>query len=345
MADQRGMTRREVLGAMGKAAAVTVIAIPTITALGGGLTVSAETLPLAADAGIDRAVMLHGKTYLSAWGGYGARPVPGRPSRGAAPPADTPLPAPALAWRKVSGPGDVTFVDPSAAVTTATFSKTGDYVLEVVANAGSSSATSSVNVTVELPPPATPLTPILMAPHTISSPLWKARTKALITSWIPHCVDQINRADIPAGQGDGGIDNFVEAAKAQRGEPYAPHKGYVFSNAWVHQTVEAMSLALMVDAEGDKDILAAQDKMRATLDDWIPKILAARSRTAICRPRSRCATRRGPRRPPAPTAAARSIRTRRLGRSGRIRGRPNIGATTRATPAAISSSRRSITTR
>ena len=31
--------------------------------------------------------------------------------------------------------------------------------------------------------------------------------------------------------------------QAHRGEPYAPHKGYVFSNAWVHQTVEAMSLA------------------------------------------------------------------------------------------------------
>jgi uncharacterized protein len=29
-------------------------------------------------------------------------------------------------------------------------------------------------------------------------------------------------------------------------------------NAWVHQTVEAMSLALMVDAKGDKEILAAQ---------------------------------------------------------------------------------------
>src|ERR1035441_6786965 len=53
------------------------------------------------------------------------------------------------------------------------------------------------------------------------------------------------------------------------------HKGYVFSNAWVHQTVEAMSIALMIDPQGDPEIVQAQEKMRATLEDWIPKILAA----------------------------------------------------------------------
>ena len=31
----------------------------------------------------------------------------------------------------------------------------------------------------------------------------------------------------------------------------------------------------MVDAKGDKDILASQEKMQATLDKWIPIILAA----------------------------------------------------------------------
>jgi DUF1680 family protein len=36
-----------------------------------------------------------------------------------------------------------------------------------------------------------------------------------------------------------------------------------------------MCIALMVDARGDKEILAAQEKFKATLEDWIPKILAA----------------------------------------------------------------------
>ena len=49
----------------------------------------------------------------------------------------------------------------------------------------------------------------------------------------------------------------------------------MFSNAWVHQTVEAMSIALMIDPQGDQEIIQAHEKMRATLEDWIPKILAA----------------------------------------------------------------------
>ena len=49
----------------------------------------------------------------------------------------------------------------------------------------------------------------------------------------------------------------------------------MFANAWVHQTVESMCIALMVDPQGDTEIIQAQEKMKATLDDWIPKILAA----------------------------------------------------------------------
>ena len=113
----------------------------------------------------------------------------------------------------------------------------------------------------------------------------------------------------------------------------AQHKGYVFSNAWVHQTVEAMSLALMVDPQGDQEIIAAQAKMRATLEDWIPKILAAqhpdgylqtaftlrdmRSRRQACRRRRR--------------AVDRPLEPRRA-------------AITKATSPATSSSRRSTTT-
>src|SRR5262249_12254127 len=44
---------------------------------------------------------------------------------------------------------------------------------------------------------------------------------------------------------------------------------------WVHQTVEAMSIALMIDPKNDPDILKAHEKFRKTLDAWIPVILAA----------------------------------------------------------------------
>ena len=193
-------------------------------------------------AGIDRHVILGGKTYLSG----------------------TVKPPEKATWSKESGPGEVTFGDG-----TAQFSAPGRYVLKL--SAGGSFST--LNVTVDMPPPKDRLDVVYTKRYQIDSPLWSARLKAIIVNWIPHCIEYINRTDLKQGQG--GIDNFVEAGKALRGEPHGPHKGYVFANAWVHQTVESMCLALMVDPQGDKEIIAAQAQMKATLDDWIPKILAA----------------------------------------------------------------------
>jgi DUF1680 family protein len=269
------MTRRELFERFGTVAAMSVVAGPFAGSLADGFAVSAQALPLSAVAGVDRVVMSHGRTYLNAWAGYGEPPRRGRGARGAAaaPPPPTPGPAPVTVWSRVSGPGTVTFADPGAAVTTAAFSSPGTYVLQVTADDGETKASSTLTVQVELPPPTRQLMPVVTKRHTITSPFWKSRTKALIVSWIPHCVSQINRNDLT--QGPGGIDNFLEAAKALKGEPHGTHQGYVFSNAWVHQTVEAMSLALMVNPQGDREILQAQEGMKATLDDWIPKILAA----------------------------------------------------------------------
>ncbi|HTL72169.1 MAG TPA: beta-L-arabinofuranosidase domain-containing protein [bacterium] len=209
-------------------------------------------------AGVDRDVMLNGKTYLSGIVKF-----------------LKPNSAPKILWSKSSGPGEVSFADAQTGVTTATFSKPGAYVLKLAAGEGKLVSSSTLNVKVATPPPADRLDVVYTKRYQIDNPLWNAKAKALIVTWIPHCIDEINRTNIPANQGDGGIDNFIEAAKALRGEPHGPHKGYVFANAWVHQTVESMCIALMVDPQGDKEIIAAQEKMKATLEDWIPKILAA----------------------------------------------------------------------
>jgi DUF1680 family protein len=211
--------------------------------------------PPTALAGVDRVVILGGKTYLS--GAVKSLKTDGIKVK----------------WSKESGPGKVTFADASASETTATFSKAGDYVLKLSAERAGLSASSTLKVRAETPPPKERLDVVYTKRYSIDSPLWNARAKALIVSWIPHCIDQNNRTDLREGQG--GIDNFIEAGKALRGEPHARHKGYVFANAWVHQTVEAMCIALMVDPKGDAEIIAAQEKMKATLEDWIPKILSA----------------------------------------------------------------------
>ncbi len=226
-------------------------------------------------AGIDRVAILPGKTYLRGWAGYGDPPRSNqnRAPQNTPPPAAPAGPAPTALWTKDSGPGVVKFADAKALITTATFSTPGAYVLRLTVDNGQSKDSSTLNVSVETPPPAKQLDAVYTKNFKINSPLWNARAKALMVSWIPHCIDQINRTDLT--QGPGGIDNFVEAGKALRGEPHGAHKGYVFSNAWVHQTVEAMSIALMIDPQGDPEILQAHAKMRATLEDWIPKILAA----------------------------------------------------------------------
>jgi len=284
------LSRRALFGTVGKGVAASVVLSPTvksaILAFGEGDVMDA---PVAGSAGGDRITVLGSKTYLRGWAGYGEPPILGRPpvpnqpaqvnyagqpgQAPAAPPPHPDEPTPTGFWSKESGPGTVTFADPKALITTATFSALGLYVLKLTVTNGESTDSSTVHVSVEAPPPARQLEAVYTKNFKISSPFWNARAKSLIVNWIPHCIDQINRDDLTLGPG--GIDNFINAGKALRGEPHGYHKGYVFSNAWVHQTVEAMSIALMIDPQGDPDILKAHEKFRKTLDTWIPIILAA----------------------------------------------------------------------
>lgn len=281
-------SRRALFGSVGKVAAASIVAGPILqTAIlaTSEAEAAAPDAGLAASADVDRINILGAKTYLHGWAGYGEPPVLGRPANqnrqvnyagqeaGAAAPPPPTGPAPTVTWSKLSGPGTVSFADPKAVVTTAKFSALGNYVLKMTASNGQTTSSSTVGVLVEAPPPAKQLEAVYTKNFKITSPFWNARAKALICNWIPHCIDQINRTDLTIGQG--GIDNFINAGKALRGEPHGYHKGYVFSNAWVHQTVEAMSIALMIDPQGDPDILKAHEKFHKTLDTWIPIILAA----------------------------------------------------------------------
>ncbi|HWR37456.1 MAG TPA: beta-L-arabinofuranosidase domain-containing protein, partial [Clostridia bacterium] len=208
------------------------------------------------DAGIDRVVVLGGQTYLT---GKALWLVPTSANR--------------VQWTKESGPGRVAFANAAAPETAATFTTPGEYVLKLTAGRGKEQTVSTLNVYAEPAPPKERLDVVYTTKYAIDSPFWNKRAKALITSWIPHCIEYCERTDLKTGQG--GLDNFIETAKALRGEPHGRHLGYVFSNAWVHQTVESMCIALMVDPQGDADIIAAQAKMRDTLEKWIPIILSA----------------------------------------------------------------------
>jgi DUF1680 family protein len=275
-ANKQDMTRRRMLGTMGKAAVAVVALSPLSDGTLGVGAAQEGAEPLHALAGPDRVVIRPGKTYINSWAGYGVPPWkrrrrwPGQPEE-----AEPTGPEPTVAWSKESGPGGVTFENPKAFATTAAFSAPGTYVLKMVADNGLEQSVSKFTVTVrENDTPSDHIQAVLTKGYKIKDPIWGRQVRNLMVNWIPHCIDQINRSDLELGPG--GIDNFIEAGKAQRGEPHGDHKGFVFSNAWVHQTVESMSVALMIDPQNDAEVMAAQDKMRKTLEQWIPIILAAR---------------------------------------------------------------------
>ena len=210
--------------------------------------------PPVVTAGVDRIVVGEGKTYLAG----SVRSVTQRIQS---------------KWSKTSGPGNVTFGNVGSLKTDAAFTLPGEYLLTLTATEGTLSSSSILKVKVQQPPPEKRLDVVYTRNYKISSRLWNDRSKVLMVNWIPWCISQIERTDLKLGEG--GLDNFIEAGKALRGEPHGKHLGYVFSNAWVHQTIESMCIALMTDPQGDKEIIAAQEKMKATIEKWIPIILAA----------------------------------------------------------------------
>jgi uncharacterized protein len=205
-------------------------------------------------AGVDRSLIPGGKTYLSGV-------------------VKSVTPFYKTTWSKVSGPGNVSFSNADSLKTTAVLTAPGEYILSLTAREGTMSSSSTLKVKVQQPPPAHRLDVVYTKRYRLDSPLWNDRTRAMIVNWIPWCINQIERTDLTLGEG--GLDNFIEAGKALKGEPHGKHKGYVFSNAWVHQTIEAMSIALMIDPKNDKEMIAAQEKMKETIEKWIPVILAA----------------------------------------------------------------------
>ncbi|MDP6546697.1 MAG: glycoside hydrolase family 127 protein [Phycisphaerae bacterium] len=213
--------------------------------------------PPSVTAGVDRVVMRGGKTYLS---GKMQAIGPGDSTK--------------TVWSKASGPGKVAFADAGAVVTTAKFSTAGDYVLKITATKGKLTGSSTLAVKVVTPPPAKQLVLIDTKSYKIDSPLWNSRAKALIVNWIPHCIKMIDDPELKQG----GINNFIDAANKLAGKPHKKHRGYVFSNAWIYNTIESICLAMMVDPGGDKEIIKARKAMKATLEDWIPKVLAAQEK-------------------------------------------------------------------
>jgi DUF1680 family protein len=177
-------------------------------------------------------------------------------------------------WSKLSGPGEVTFDHVDKLQTAAYFSATGIYVLKLTGQLAGLSASDTVQVEVIPLQPLSRLLPVYTTRYQINSPLWSDRVKEQVVHWVPHCMNKLSEPDLK----EGGVQNLIEAGKKNAGKPYAAHVGPPWSDAYVFMTLEAMCWSLTLDAQGDKDILQAQDLIRAKLEDWIVITLAAQEK-------------------------------------------------------------------
>lgn len=174
-------------------------------------------------------------------------------------------------WTMASGPGEVTFDQPDAVDTPVAFSSPGTYELTLTSSDGGPPGTDSVMVEVVSPPAGDPLLEVPTLRFNLDSPLWRHRARALVTRWIPHCIERISDPELK----EGGLNNLLDAAAKLAGKPHGEHRGYVFSNAWVFNVIESMCVALLLDPAGDVEVAEAQQAMRDTLEAWIPRVLAA----------------------------------------------------------------------
>ena len=136
------LTRRDLLSSLAVAAPAMAVAQ------------TAASPSLNVEAGVDRIVVRDGKTWLRGWAGYGHRPRardPWEKQPAQPPPPDSNT---KFEWSKQSGPGQVTFENAHALITTASFSRTGEYTLKLVADDSRSKPSSTLQVSVEQPPPA-----------------------------------------------------------------------------------------------------------------------------------------------------------------------------------------------
>ena len=160
----------------------------------------------------------------------------------------------------------------AAAADTVQFAKDG-YNSKSVGIASLTTDMGTVSMTPFSPVSETPLRPVWYNGVKISSPLWKAAVKRMVTKWIPHCIDQLDNNE------NHGIKLFINAGNKLNGQSYTVPAQDPWANGYVHNTVEAMCLALTIDPQGDQEMITAQTAIRNKLAEWIPIILRAQEST------------------------------------------------------------------
>lgn len=109
-------------------------------------------------------------------------------------------------------------------------------------------------------PPIQGVQPVYMKNYSINNTLWNGRISGLISNWIPYLYNQCNNTNLE----EGGINNFIQAGRKNKGQSYSGHVGYWFSPVWVLGTFESMCYAHMVGGN-----------FTSQINNWLPILLDA----------------------------------------------------------------------
>ena len=100
---------------------------------------------------------------------------------------------------------------------------------------------------------------------------WHDQYRRLVCQWIPHCIRQMESG----GAGEE-LLNLVATGEVLAGKtPSVKFKGCPWSDAYVYNTMEAISLALEIDPGDDQVLAQGLEDLRKKMEEWIPVILAA----------------------------------------------------------------------
>jgi len=114
------------------------------------------------------------------------------------------------------------------------------------------------------------LEPVVMQDVSVEG-FWHDQYRRLICRWIPHCIKQMETG----GRGEE-LLNLVATGEVLNGKtPSVKFKGCPWSDAYVYNTMEAISLVLEIDSGNDFAMVQGQRYLREKMEEWIPIILSA----------------------------------------------------------------------
>ena len=110
--------------------------------------------------------------------------------------------------------------------------------------------------------------------YAVDSKFWSPRIKHIVVSYVPYLMDimEHDKTDWKV------FRRFKDVSEKRAGETVTNFFVHNWADNTVINTFETMCASLIVDPQGDPEMIAAQKKIRAGIERWIPVLLAAQDK-------------------------------------------------------------------